>query len=385
MKDAIRIQMMENFTIFVNERAAEHTFSRSRKGLALVQYLIVYQGQVVPRQRLLDELWADDQGVNPENALKTLISRMRTMLNGVSDGLGDCIRAERGGYRWVCPPEMKIDLYEIEDIFAILDRRKDDNKQLPQLCSRLMELYTGDLLRNNTQVEWALTRAVSLHNRYIAAVNRYVDYLKSQKNYDEIVEVCRRAIDVDPFDDHLHMELMTGLIETKRTSEFYKKIVHAGRDIEFSLEAITEELSRSNNGDGAYVCEYSVFKELFNLQMRNLERLGSTIFLGVVMVETGDAEVMDSILQDNIMTSLRDILQENLRRGDTITRFSPTIFALLLPTVNYNTGNMVMERVKRLFYQAHPNSNITYHYLLGPLGGKKPKPEGAIEEAKHED
>lgn len=410
MKDAIRIQMMENFTIFVNERAAEHTFSRSRKGLALVQYLIVYQGQVVPRQRLLDELWADDQGVNPENALKTLISRMRTMLNGVSDGLGDCIRAERGGYRWVCPPEMKIDLYEIEDIFTILDRHKDD-KQLPQLCSRLMELYTGDLLRNNTQVEWALTRAVSLHNRYIATVNRYVEYLKSQKNYEEIVEVCRRAIDVDPFDDHLHMELMTGLIETKRTSEalvqyrhvvhmyyrylgvdpskemreFYKKIVHAGRDIEFSLEAITEELSRSNQGEGAYVCEYSVFKELFNLQMRNLERLGSTIFLGVVMVETGDVESMDSILQDNIMTSLRDILQENLRRGDTITRFSPTIFALLLPTVNYNTGNMVMERVKRLFYQAHPNSNISYHYLLGPLGGKKVKAEGAAEEARHED
>ena len=71
------------------------------------------------------------------------------------------------------------------------------------------------------------------------------------------------------------------------------------------------------------------------------------------------------------MTGLLEILKRNLRKGDTITHFAPTIFALLLPTVNYTTGNMVMERVKRLFYRRYPNSNVVFNYRVGPLTSEK--------------
>ena len=43
------------------------------------------------------------------------------------------------------------------------------------------------------------------------------------------------------------------------------------------------------------------------------------------------------------------------------------IIALLLPTVNYNTGGMVLERIKRVFYRSYPNSNIVFNYRVGPL------------------
>jgi len=70
------------------------------------------------------------------------------------------------------------------------------------------------------------------------------------------------------------------------------------------------------------------------------------------------------------MNGLLDILKKNLRKGDTITRFAPTIFALLLPTVNYNTGGMVLERIKRGFYRTFPNSNIVFNYRVGPLSSQ---------------
>ena len=74
--------------------------------------------------------------------------------------------------------------------------------------------------------------------------------------------------------------------------------------------------------------------------------------------------------QDNIMNGLMEILRKNLRKGDTITRFAPTIIALLLPTVNYNTGGMVLERIKRVFYRSFPNSNIVFNYRVGPLSSQ---------------
>ena len=388
--------MMDTFTIYINESVAEHTFGRSRKGLALMQYLIVNMGQAVPRQRLLDVLWADEQGINPENALKTLISRMRVSLNSVSPDLGNCIVADRGGYRWQCVPGMQIDLYEIEEILNNLDQMKEGDPRSEALYVRLMELYRGDLLKNNGPNEWALARAAALHGKYLESVYAYVEILKKEQKHREVTEVCRRALDVDPFDDQLHILLMSGLIDIDRTSEalkqyrhvvhmyyrylgvepseelqaFYDQMVHAGRNIEFSLEAITEELTRASAGSGAYICDYSVFKEIFSLQMRNFERLGSTIFLAIIMVESREGP-LDTVHQDNLMNNLREILRENLRRGDTVTRFSPTVFALLLPTVNYSTGNMVMERIKSLFYRRNPNSDIVYNYLIGPLGDVK--------------
>jgi GGDEF domain-containing protein len=68
------------------------------------------------------------------------------------------------------------------------------------------------------------------------------------------------------------------------------------------------------------------------------------------------------------MNGLVEILRDNLRKGDIITHFSANVIALLLPTVNYKTGNMVMERIRKLFFQRFPNSDIPFNYRLGLLG-----------------
>ncbi len=144
----------------------------------------------------------------------------------------------------------------------------------------------------------------------------------------------------------------------------------AGKTLDFNLESIRNELRESGDRRGAFECEYAVFKEIFNLQMRNLERLGATMFLAIIMVSPYNDKEIDTMRQDNIMNGLLDILKKNLRKGDTITRFAPTIFALLLPTVNYNTGGMVLERIKRVFYRTFPNSNIVFNYRVGPLSSQ---------------
>lgn len=402
--DTIRIQMMDTFTVFINEKNAEYLATKSRKGAAFMQYLILNKGQPVQNYRLLSTLWADEAGANPENALKTLVSRFRTLLNQISDGFGRCIVADRGAYHWENLPGMTVDVYELDDIFDRISSVKDDPDELKKQYQNMMLLYKGDLLQHLEQNDWVITRATSMHNKYMSAVYSYIEMLKSENNYNEIANVCRSALDVDNFDDRIHMELMTALINTNRTNEallqykhvthinyrylgvqpskemqeFYKQIIRSGKTLDFNLDSIRNELRESGKQRGAFVCEYSVFKEIYNLQMRNLERLGSTMFLCVIMVGNPDEPITDSIKQDNIMNGLLEILCNNLRKGDTITHFSPTIFALLLPTVNYTTGNLVLERVKRLFYQRYPNSNIPFSYRVGPLSSEK-MPETTME------
>ncbi len=397
----IRIQMMDDFAIYIDEIQKEHMVKQSKKGLALMHYLMIHRGQSVPNHKLLQALWPEEKNSNPENALKTLVSRLRVQLNQLSPDFGKCIVADRGAYHWENLPDMTIDLFELEDTISEMSRSEGDREKWLSLFTKLMKLYTGDLLQNSNSYEWVLSRATWLHNKYIEAVYRCCEIYKQEENYDEIINVCRQALNVDNFDDKLHMEMMSALVKTNRSNEaltqykhvihlhyrylntqpsndiqeFYKQIETAGKTLEFNLDSIRAELKESGEMRGAFICEYTVFKEIFNLQMRNLERLGSTMFLAVIMVSGLNGKPMESMKQEKVMEVLTEILRGNLRKGDTITRFNTTIMALLLPTVNYTTGRMVMERIKRLFYKKFPNSNMVFNYRIGPLGNEE-LPEG---------
>ena len=393
--------MMDHFLIFIDEKKTEHLAAKSKKGAALIQYLILNEGEPVQNSKILNALWDEEKSANPENALKTLVSRLRVLLNQIDPSLGACIVSDRGAYHWECLPNMSIDLYEIDDIFKRLSENTISESEQRKLYNILLEKYAGDLLQGSEKNKWALAKATTLHNKFIAAIYAYIELLKTHDQHADIVSVCRRALDIDSFDDRLHMELMSALIRINRTGEalvqykhvvqlnyrylgvqpsedlqeFYKQIVSAGKTLDFNLESIRNELRESGERRGAFVCEYTVFKEIFNLQMRNLERLGATMFLAIIMISPYNDKEIDSMRQDNIMNGLMEILSQNLRKGDTITRFAPTIFALLLPTVNYNTGGMVLERIKRVFYRKYPNSNIVFNYRVGPLSSQGMAPE----------
>lgn len=397
MAQQIRIQMMDHFQIFIDEQKTDQLTAKSKKGAAVVQYLILNEGAPVPNQTLLNALWDDERATNPENALKTLISRLRTVLNQIDPRLGGCIVSDRGAYHWEPCPGMTIDLYEIEEVLSRLQAEGLSAPERWHLCEDLVRLYQGDLLQNSDQPEWCLSKATRLHNQYLETVYAYIELMKERKEFEDIISLCRRALEIDNFDDRLHMELMYALVQINRTGEamnqykhvvqlnyrylgmkpsqdlqeFYKSIVSAGKTLDFSLESIRNELRESNNRQGAFVCEYAVFKEIFNLQMRNLERLGASMFLAIIMVSSQDGLDMDSMRLDNIMSGLEEILRRNLRKGDTITRFAPDIFALLLPTVNYSTGGLVMERIKSAFYRFYPTSTIAFNYRVGPLSSSR--------------
>jgi len=405
LSDRIQIQLMDSFEIMVNGHHRTTIINKSRKGMALIQYLIINGGQQVLNQKLLSSLWPEESNSNPVNSLKTLVSRVRAMLNQVSDGLGNCIVADRGAYHWEMMPGMVIDLYEIESTLDAIASPEVSEEEKAVLGKKLLDLYRGDLMQQGDQYEWLIPRATSLHTRYITAMYAYLDYLMEREDYDEIVNTCRQILAVDNFDDKIHMELMSALVKTNRVNEalvqykhvmylhyhylgvqprkemqeFYKRIANVGHTLEFDLESIRNELCEGNDQNGAYVCEYSVFKEIFNLQIRNLERLGSAMLLAVVKVSDINGEPMDSMKQESVMNSLMDIMKTNLRKGDTITHFSPMIMALLLPTAVYSSGSIVMERVKKLFYKRYPNSNVVFDYRVGPLRSDAQLPSGTRE------
>ena len=225
MDSVVRIQMMGNYLIFVDERKVENPVSKSRKGAALMSFLILNGGHQVPNQRLLRALWPGNTATNPENALKTLVSRVRSMLNQIADGLGGCVVSDRGAYHWENKPWVKIDLNEITEIFADLARERDE-AVLEDCYRRLLELYKGDLYQTG-DLDKEAAYAEQLHGQYLSAMYDYIELLKRGEKYNEISAVCRTALEVDSFDDHLHIELMKAMVNLNRTSDALSQYKYA--------------------------------------------------------------------------------------------------------------------------------------------------------------
>ena len=257
-----------------------------------------------------------------------------------------------------------------------------------------MKLYagdlfqTGDLINGITVVNW-------LHKEYLDAAYAYIELLKENEEYNEICEVCQTALRVDDLDERLHIELMRAMVSLNRSKEAmaeykrvtrisrqyydaepsedlqacYREMHEAGKTLQFNLDSIRNELiERDHERPGPFFCDYPAFKEIYNIQMRNLERLGATMFLGVIMVG-GPEETISAVSRESAMAGLQEILRKNLRKGDIVTRFSPAIYAMLLPTVNYSTGSIVMTRIEALFYEEYPSGAVQIRHRISPLGG----------------
>ncbi len=389
----ISIHMMGGVWLEVDGRVHDSLLRRSRRGVSLMQYLILERGRVVSPQRLIRELWSGRRLDGPENALKTMVSRLRTLLNEVHEGLGQAIGFEQGGYCWKSLPDVHVDVLELMDIFEKLKHSKNDPETLT-LLSRMQSLYTADLYLTGDMLNGQAALS-HLHREYIEAVLRCINALKKAERYNQICDICQKALVIDEVDEQLRIELMQAMVNLNRTGDAeaeYRKLVRAqrvqldaepsedlvakyrtlaeeGKQIVFNLDVIRNALSQQDaDSKGPFFCDYRAFKEIYNIQMRNLERLGSTMFLGIIMLGQPDGS-LSPVSRESGMAGLQEILKNNLRRGDIVTRFSENVFAMLLPTVNYSTGPMVMQRLEDLFKREFPAGNIAFHSRISPLGG----------------
>jgi DNA-binding SARP family transcriptional activator len=389
----ISIRMLGKFDVMVGDKSVEKQLAKTKKGTRLLQYLVLRGGESAPNFKLYEVLWEDEQSSNPEGALKTLVSRTRTILSEIAPELGEAIVTERGSYRFNTSAGISVDTLEFEKLTLELNDVAALDDETHAKFNRMLSLFQGDLLPGLEQEDWVVSRSVYLHSQYLKMVYKYLDLLKEAKDFERMIHVCRLALDVDVFDERLHLALMNALIRTNRNNEaliqykhatnlhlrylgmqppeaiqeFYKQILKAGKTLDMDIDAIRKELTEYGSQRGAFVCEYAVFKEIYNLQMRNLERMGSTMFIALIMVTSIGTQQIEPMRLNDIMQTLQKTLTSNLRKGDTITHFSASQYALLLPLVNHDTGKMVLERIKRAFYKACPNSAIMFSYRLGPI------------------
>ena len=323
--------------------------------------------------------------------------RLRTALQqgGVPADI-DCIIQRQGGYEWNPALALSVDIDRFEASYREATSGQVDGDRQAQLLTLGIQLYRGRFLADGEL--WMAAPAEILHNAYRKMVQLMCTLYHEQGNMEELVALCQAALHHDPVDEMLSRELIAGLLACGRSQdalshyhhitdlyynqlgiqvseelrELYQHILETEGDVDLDIDSIRDKLEEKTPCTGAFVCEYGIFKDLYRIQARCLDRYGGRVFLALLTVSSAHRDHLNPRVLARQMGMLLETVCTSLRKGDVIARFSASQYVLLLPTVTYESGMLVLERIRTNFRREYPKSPVV---ILGKLRPLKPMDE----------
>lgn len=108
-----------------------------------------------------------------------------------------------------------------------------------------------------------------------------------------------------------------------------------------------------------------IFKCIYRLESRTAERAGQSVFLCLLTMRS-TVEISRNDVIIIAMDKLEKVIVSSLRKGDVVSRFSPTQFILLLP-LSYENGEKVIARILDRFRSEYKNPLIKIDTNLEPV------------------
>lgn len=393
-KSQLQINMLGGFSLKYNGKMIDYQKSRSHKLWMILEYLITFRDKEITQNDLIELLWGDEFTDNPANTLKTLLHRLRSMLDELEFAPSkEMVIYNRGVYAWNNKLNVVIDTEQFESYCALGDEAEDDENKITYYMSAL-EYYKGDFLPKSSMETWVVPINAYYHSEYLRVVHACVDLLKNNNRPYDVIPICQQAVAIDPYEETLHYELIKALLDTgaqqmalahyenvvdlfynefginpsEELTDLYKELIKSSNETEVDLRVICENLKEEDGRPGAFYCEYSLFKEIYHLESRSTSRNGQAVFLCLMTLSDGQGHINAHKKQQNsMMGHLRSAIQYSLRRGDVFTRYSVSQYLILLPTINFENCEMVMKRIQRSFKNDNPHAKVTISYKIQQL------------------
>lgn len=372
--------------------------SSSKRLWSFLGYLLTFHKKQVSQEELIDVLWEDASVALPANALKTLLHRARQMLEtlGVGDGK-QLLLYRRGIYSWSPQITLEVDIDQFEALAGAAEHECN-----PDAALSAIQLYQGDFLPGSSSSPWTVSLRTYYHARYLRLCSNTATMLHEQKRYRDAVDICRRATTFDPYDETCHLLLMQNLAAmgmrqaaiqhytevsqlfldqlgiplSDPLTELYQNLCKAGLDGKPDLRVIREDLTESGPSNGVFYCDYSVFREIYQLESRMARRYGHALQLALITVLSRNHQELPSDVSTKIMEQMSSAISNSLRSGDVYTRLAPSQFLILLPKASQETGAIAIRRVLQAFFAYDPANQLldTSVELLPMLSANYPAP-----------
>ena len=394
MKECLQVKMLGGFSIRLGDRVIDDSNNRMKKVWLVLAYLIYCRNAPsAPAGCLALMQSSNEDASDPTGRLKTILYRVRTLLNQLEDSAGHrWIHRTDNSYAWDPEVPLELDVDRFESLCQQADKAEDDRVRL-SLLQEALELYTGDFLPKLTTDSWVVPLNAYYHRLYLKAVLKALQLLEQFKQWSAAAELCTRALSIDPYSEELYQHHMHCLISADRQAEavqVYEQLTEmlfanfgvvpsdesralfrraSGKTSDAAIPAglLREQLREDASEKGAFVCEYAFFQMIYRLQARAIVRSGEVIHIALFSVRNSEGKDLSRRSKDTAIANLQKLMTENLRQGDVITRCSSSQLIAMLQQANYEDSCLVCQRILKAFHRQYPHTPAAIHYTVQPL------------------
>jgi tetratricopeptide (TPR) repeat protein len=258
---------------------------------------------------------------------------------------------------------------------------------------KALSLYKGEYLPEAAFSEWTIMQRQYYQRLYLDSVVTLCGLLKNTGQFAEIIGICEDAVNIEPYSEQIHILYIEALIAqgekslamshygyitdtlyrelgikpSKSMIHLHKMIKASGRVAEYDLTLIQQELRKAAIEQGAFICDVVVFRELYQLELRRVNRNENNIALGLLtLIKTGYEQDVNTMMEH-----LQNILKNFLRGSDIVTRLNNSQFLVLLTDTDYiEAKEKILERIEQEFWKSNSDHGLWQHFwqvfLLSP-------------------
>lgn len=386
----IYVNMLGEFSVTIGGLSIIDQNNQSKKPWSLLEYLITFRDRDIPVEELIDLFWKDETSSNPAGALKTLMFRVRKLLEPLGYPPHELIVQNRKAYGWNKEIQTIVDTDQFESLCLRSEAEDITDEERLALCLEAAAVYKGNFLPKSEYESWVVPIHTYYHSLYQKLLQRMLMLLDQKKDYPTIIDVCQRAIAIDQYEEDAHYYLIYALYQSgnqymamdhyqhvndmfynefaitpsARFKDLYKLISDKKHGITMDLSTIQDMLMEGAKEKGAFNCEPSVFRDVYQLETRAIERTGDSIFLCLITISNLKGQLLKPSVQSRAMDELGESIRTSLRRGDIYCRYSVSQYLMLLPTATYENGEMVLKRIIQNFKKAYSRKDLSITYSL---------------------
>lgn len=376
----IYINTLGNFDVLFDNESKLTESNRAYRLIRLFQYFLTFRNKKILPETIIDNLWRESESYDPKNMLRAQIFRLRNLIKKSIPKEGDesdylSLNFINGYYCLETGSKVVIDVEEFESLISKgdLHRQTDINNSIKAYKDAL-KLYRGEYLDENAYEMWLVPIRRYYHRLFIRTVLNLIDALKGLERYEDVVEICEETLLIEPYDEAIHISLMENMIKLGQIKnalshyeqtvqnpspamrEMYRKIQSNFLDKSISNIFNIKEKMKEEPIKGALLCDIDYFKFLFNLQNRNKDREGLPQYLGLISITPKPYHDMSKEEINSWHKTITDLLENELRKGDTFTFWNDTQVLLMLFNVKDNGINSIENRISTKIAQLNIKS-----------------------------
>lgn len=389
-KKELQVQYMGGFSLKWDGKPLYLELDAGSKPLQLLRMLLFYRAKGITRAFAIENLFGNEDSVNPVNNLRNTRFRLKKLL--IEAGLPECeyILVRGGRLYWdeAVPVSLDVELFDKAAQKALKETKADKR------CAAALkacELYQGALLPGDAVLPWVVVENQRLTQMYEELVQEACAGMEAEQNWLAAQELYTKASELQPYNEQWaigSMRCLQSMNRHKEALQLYEETVTCLMD-SFGIapsEALRRCLDDAGEGTGfaspleiveciaegfrggARYCHFAEFVHCCGLVTKLEARSGRTTSLLWCTVQPPQNEAEGATLRkDRVAECMIQTLNQTLRGSDLFTRYGDDQYLILLPGSGDEGCARVFERVNTRFKAQKAAYGYTLTLRLVPL------------------